>query len=201
MENLCGVSSSPKTPVKKSSSGNRATWKDTFCLVCGSCLIGERCTYNFQQNNVLRQKLEIILEEMVDFNVNSYRVCRPCGCRIEALEKKFQVVMEQVRELRGKYSNSCRRNVTVKRLSKASPSPKAYKKPRQGQILTSTPKEGEHDDITACFQPLPDDTVMEVLDSSMSVNSEVLLREAETTPAEKMVVQASVYLTSVTRLL
>ena len=135
----------------------------------------------------------------MDFNVSSYRVCRPCGRRIEALEKKFQVVMKQVRELRGKYSNSCRRNVTVKRLSKASPSPKAKKKPRQGQILTSTRKEGDDDDITACFQPLPHDTVMEV--SSMSVNSEVLLREAETTPAEKMVVQASVYLTSVTRLI
>ena len=177
IQNLCGFSSSPKTPVKKFSSRNRATSKDTFCLVCGLCLIGERCTYNFQQNSGLRQKLEIILEEMVDFNVSSYRVCRPCGRRIEALEKKFQVVMEQVRELRGKYSNSCRRNVTVKRLSKASPSPKAYKKPRQGQILTSTRKEDD-DDITACFQPLPHDTVMEV--SSMSVNSEVLLREAET---------------------
>jgi len=107
--------------------------------------------------------------------------------------------MEQVQELRGKYSNSCRRNVTVKRVLKASLSQKAYKKPRQGQILTSTPKEGNDDDITACFQPLPDDTVMEV--SSMSVNSEVLLHEAETTPAEKMVVQVSVYLTSVTRLI
>ena len=64
--------------------------------------------------------------------------------------------MEQVRELRGKYSSTCRRNVIVKRLSKASPSPKAYKKRRQGQILAPTSKEGDDDDdITACFQPLP----------------------------------------------
>lgn len=107
IQNLSGVTSSPKTPVKKSSSRTRATSKDTVCLVCGICLIGERCTYNLQQNSVLHQKLEFILEETVDLNVNSYRGCRPCGRRIKALEKKFQVVMEQVRELHGKHSSTC----------------------------------------------------------------------------------------------
>lgn len=132
----------------------------------------------------------------MDFNVNSHRGCRPCGRRIEALEIKFQVVMEQVRELRGKYSSTCQRNVTVKRLSKASPSPKAYKKPRQGQILATTSKEDDDDDITAYFHPLADDAEIEGSDSMMSANSEVLLPVTETTPAEKMVVLVSVHWTA-----
>lgn len=132
---LPGVFSSPKTPVKKSISKTRAKTKDTICLICGICLIGERCTYNVEQHSGLRQKLESILEETIDCNANSCRVCRPCGRRVEALDKKFNVVMEQVRELRGKYSSACLRNVTVKRLLKASPTPKAYKKPRQGRLF------------------------------------------------------------------
>lgn len=86
--------------------------------------------------------------------------------------------------------------MTVKRLSKASPSPKAYKKPRLGQILAPTSKEDDNDDITACFQPLPDDAAMEGSDSSMSANIEVLLPVAERSPTEKMVVLMSVHWTS-----
>ena len=89
---LTGVLRSPKTPVKKSTSKT----KDTICLLSGICLTGERCSG-------LRQKLESILEETVDCNVYSSRVCRPCGRRIKSLNKKYQVVMEQIRELRGKY--------------------------------------------------------------------------------------------------
>lgn len=131
--------------VKKSISKTRAKTKDKICLICGICLIGERCTYNVEQHSGLRQKLESILEETIDCNANSCRVCRPCSRRVEALDKKFNVVMEQVREIRGKYSSACLRNVTVKRLLKASPSPKAYKKPRQGRLLVSTSKDDNED--------------------------------------------------------
>ena len=48
VENLIGISSSPKALVKKSSSKTRATSKDTVCLVCGMCLIGKRCSNYFQ---------------------------------------------------------------------------------------------------------------------------------------------------------
>ena len=90
--------------------------------VMWSCLIGERCTFNVQQHSGLRQKLESILEETVDCNVYSSRVCRPCGRRIESLNKKYQVVMEQIRELRGKYYLACRKStITVKRMSKSHP--------------------------------------------------------------------------------
>ena len=109
---LTGVVRSPKTPVKKS----RSKTKDTICL------IGEGFTFNAQQHSDLHQKLESILEETVDCNVYSSRVCRPCGRRIESLNKKYQVVMEQIRELRGKYYLACRKStITVKRMSKSHP--------------------------------------------------------------------------------
>ena len=89
---LTGVLRSPKTPMKKSTSKT----KDTICLLCEICLIGERCTFNVQQHSGLRQKLESILEETVHSNVYSSCVCRPCGRKIESLNKKYQVVMEQI---------------------------------------------------------------------------------------------------------
>ena len=45
--------------------------RNKVCFVSGICLISKRCTYNFQQNSVLRQKLEFSLEEMVDFKAFS----------------------------------------------------------------------------------------------------------------------------------
>ena len=110
---LTGVLRSPKTPVKKSTSKT----KDNLSVMW-SCLIGERCTFNVQQHSSLRQKLESILEETVDCNVYSSRVCRPCGRRIKSLNKKYQVVMEQIQELRGKYYLACRKStITVERMS------------------------------------------------------------------------------------
>lgn len=199
VEDLPGVFRSPKTPIKKSISKCRAKTKDTVCLICGICLIGERCTYNVEQHSGLRTKLESILEETIDCKVNSCRVCRPCGRRVEALDKKFQVVMEQVRELRVKYSSVCGRNVviTVKRMSKGSPSrsPKAYKKPCQGRLLASTSKEDD-EDLTGCFKPLPDDVAME---GTGTPNSETLLMPmavAKKTPTEKVPVQVSEYISA-----
>ena len=71
--------------------------------------------------------------------------------------------MEQVQELRGKFLSACRKNYThtVKRMSKASPSPKAYKKSRQGRLFVSTSKDNCEEDLAESFQLLPDDDSME----------------------------------------
>ena len=70
--------------------------------------------------------------------------------------------MEQVQELRGKFMSACRKNFThtVKRMSKASPSPKAYKKSRQGGLFVSTSKDNCEEDLAESFQLLPDDDSM-----------------------------------------
>ena len=158
-EDLRGVYSSPKTPIKKSFSKLRSKAKDTICLVCGISLIGERCTFNIEHNSGLRTKLESVLENAIDFKATSNRICRPCGRKVEAIEKKFNVVMQQVRELRGKFMSACGRTShgTVKRMSKASPSPKAHKKSRQ---LVATSKHND-EDLGESFQPLPGDERMD----------------------------------------
>ena len=97
---------SPKTPVKKVMSKTRAARKDLVCLLCGMSLVGERCTFNVENHHDLRIKLHSILEESVDFTVQSSRVCRTCGRQTESLEKRYSVVMQQMKEFRAKYSSS-----------------------------------------------------------------------------------------------
>ena len=159
IENLGCVHSLPKTPIKKSFYKIRSKAKDTICAIS---LIGERCTFNIEQHSGLRQKLESVLEHDIDFKASSSRICRPCGRKVEALGKKFHVVMEQVQELRGKFMTACRKNFThtVKRMSKASPSPKACKKSRQGGLFVSTSKDNCEEDLAESFQLLPDDDSM-----------------------------------------
>ena len=108
----------------------------------------------------LRQKLESVLEHDIDFKASSSRICRPCGRKVEALEKKIHVVMEQVQELRGKFMSACRKNFThtVKRMSKASPSPKAYKKSPQGGLFVSTSKDNSKI-LQKAFNSCPTTTV------------------------------------------
>ena len=67
----------------------RSKAKDTICLVCAISLIGERCMYNIEQQGGLRQKLESVLEHDIGFKASSSRICRPCGCKVEAFEKKI----------------------------------------------------------------------------------------------------------------
>ena len=142
----------------------RSKAKDTICLVCGISLIGERCTFNIEHNSGLRAKLESVLENAIDFKATSNRICRPCGRKVEALEKKFNVVMQQVRELRGKFMSACgRTSHTVKRMSKASPSPKAHKKSRQ---LVATSKDHNDEDLGESFQALPSDERMDCCEAS-----------------------------------
>ena len=102
-----GISGSPKT-VKKVTSKTHAARKDLACLTCGMSLVGERCTFNVENHAGLRAKLESILEDSIHTTVQSSRVCRPCGRQTESLEKRYNVVMQQIREFRVKYSSCCR---------------------------------------------------------------------------------------------
>ena len=121
-----GIPGSPKTLVKKVTSKTRAARKDLACLTFGMSLVREGCTFNMENHPGLRAKLESILEESMDVTVHSSRVCRPCGRQTESLEKRYNVVMQQIREFRAKYSSCCRKMVSVKRVTKSSPSPKAH---------------------------------------------------------------------------
>ena len=87
---------SPKTPVKRAGS---AVGKDTICLLCGTSLIGERCTFNVLQHVRLLQKMERLLDDQLNTNVQSSRVCRPCGRKVESLAKKKEVLTEQLKDL------------------------------------------------------------------------------------------------------
>lgn len=146
---------SPKTPVKKVTSKTRAASKDLVCLLCGMSLVGERCTFNVE-NHGLRDKLQSILEEKFDLTVQSCGVCRPCGRQTESLDKSFSVIRQQIGEFRSKYSLSCRKTISVKRLTKSSPSPKAHRKIRSGRLSLLSVCKGDDEDFTDSFQPLPD---------------------------------------------
>ena len=119
-----GILGSPKTPVKKVTSKTHAARKDLVFLLCGKSLVGERCTFNVE-NHSLPEKLQSNLSEKIDLTVQSCRPCRTCG---RQKEKKFSVIKQQIGEFRSKYSLSCRKTISVKRLTKSSPSPKARKK-------------------------------------------------------------------------
>ena len=87
---------SPKTPVKMAGSAVR---KDTICLLCGTSLVGDRCMFNVLQHVGLLQKMERLLDDQLNTNVQSSRVCRPCGRKVESLAKK-EVLTEQLKLLR-----------------------------------------------------------------------------------------------------
>lgn len=56
---------SPKTPVKRAGS---AIGKDTICLLRGTSLIGERCTFNVLQHVGLVQNMERLLDNQLNTN-------------------------------------------------------------------------------------------------------------------------------------
>ena len=126
---------SPKTPVKRAGS---AVGKDTICVLCGTSLIGERCTFNVLQHVGLLQKMERLLDDQLNTNVQSSRVCRPCGRKVESLAKKKEVLTEQLKDLRAKYQTARHKTLRVKRLSKASPAPRTRKKLRSPLTLQSS---------------------------------------------------------------
>lgn len=146
---------SPKTPVKRAGS---AVGKDTICLLCGTSLIGERCTFNVLQHVGLLQKMERLLDDQLNTNVQSSRVCRPCGRKVESLAKKKEVLTEQLKDLRAKYQTARNKMSRVKRLSKASPAPRARKKLRSPLTLQSSETGCEdNSDLENCFSVLPGD--------------------------------------------
>ena len=145
---------SPKTPVKRAGS---AVWKDTICLLCGTSLMGEWCTFNVLQHVGLLQKWKdsstINLTPM--FN---QAVCRPCDRKVESIAKKKEVLTEQLKDLRAKYQTARHKTSHVKRLSKASPAPRARKKLRSPLTLQSS--ETDCEDI-----PGDDDNNIEIKQS------------------------------------
>ena len=145
---------SPKTPVKRAGS---AVWKDTICLLCGTSLMGEWCTFNVLQHVGLLQKWKdsstINLTPM--FN---QAVCRPCDRKVESIAKKKEVLTEQLKDLRAKYQTASNKMSRVKRLSKASPAPRARKKLRSPLTLQSSETGCEdNSDLENCFSVLPGD--------------------------------------------
>ena len=137
----------------------RSKAKDTICAIS---LIGERCTFNIEQHSDLRQNWNLFWSMTSTSKPAHPGYVDLAAARSKPLKKKFHVVMEQVQELRGKFLSACRKNYThtVKRMSKASPSPKAHKKSRQGGLFVSTSKDNCEEDLAESFQLLPDDDSM-----------------------------------------
>ena len=71
----------------------------TICLLCGTSLVGDRCMFNVLQHVGLLRKMERLLDDQLNTNVQSSRVCRPCGRKVESLAKK-EVLTEQLKLLR-----------------------------------------------------------------------------------------------------
>lgn len=146
---------SPKTPVKRAGS---AVGKDTICLLCGTSLISERCTFNVLQHVGLLHKMQRLFDDQLNTNVQSSRVCRSCGRKVESLAKKKEVVTEQLKDLRAKYQTARNKTSRVKRLSKASPAPRARKKIWSPSTLQSLETSCEdNSDLEDCFSILPGD--------------------------------------------
>ena len=194
---LSGIPGSPKTPVKKVMSKTCVARKDLACLICGMSLVGERCTFNVENQPGLRAKLQSILEESIDVTVQSSRVCRPCGRQTESLEKRYNVVMQQIREFRAKYSSCCCKMVSVKRLTKSSPSPKAHKKIRSGRLsLFSSNCNEQEEDLSNFFQPLSETVEscisfqpMEVVDPIKPLEQSSAKEDAIKSTSDKVPVQ------------
>ena len=84
----------------------------------------------------------------------------------------------------------------MKCMSKASPSPKAKKKPCHGQLIACASREDD-DDLMACFQPFPDKVVMEGSESTPNGEALHMHMACEKNPtAEKVPVKVSAHLSS-----
>ena len=82
-------------------------------------------------------KMERLLDDQLDTSVQSSTVCRPCDRKVESIAKKKEVLTEQLKNLRAKYQTARHKTSRVKRLSKASPAPRARKKLRSPLTLQS----------------------------------------------------------------
>ena len=82
--------------------------------------------------------MERLLDDQLNTNVQSSSVCRPCDRKVESIAKKKEVLTEQLKDLRAKYQTARHKTSRVKRLSKASPAPRARKKLRSPLTLQSS---------------------------------------------------------------
>ena len=83
-------------------------------------------------------KMERLLDNQLNTNVQSSSVCRPCDRKVESIAKKKEVLTEQLKDLRAKYQTARHKTSHVKRLSKAGPAPRARKKLRSPLTLQSS---------------------------------------------------------------
>ena len=98
---------SPNTPVKSAKRTNfTSKEKDAFCLCCGTCLAGIKATFNLTSCRRLFDQLKELVKGPVNLNVQSCRVCRPCGRRIETLFNKSIVLNTELQALRRKFKCS-----------------------------------------------------------------------------------------------
>lgn len=81
-----GIPGSPNTPLKKVMSKTRCARKYLLSLLCEMSLVGERCTFNVENHPGPRAKLQSIIEESIDVTVQSSRLCRPCGRKMQSLQ-------------------------------------------------------------------------------------------------------------------
>lgn len=127
----------------------------------------------------------------MDLTVQSCRVCRPCGRQTESLDNRFSVIRQQIGEFRSKYSLSCRKAISVKRLTKSSPSPKTHKKIRSGRLSLFSVCKGDDEDFKDSFQPLPDnlDTAEHNSSQPMEIVEPVPTAKHPKTSPEKVPVQ------------
>ena len=103
-------------------------------------------------------KMERLLDDQLNTNVQSSSVCRPCDRKVESIAKKKEVLTEQLKDLRAKYQTARNKTSRVKRLSKASPVPRARKKLRSPLTLQSSETGCEdNSDLENCFSVLPGD--------------------------------------------
>ena len=93
--------SSPNTPIKQAVRVRQEpNGKDSKCLCCQVLLVGAKATYNLSSNRVLFEELRGVLQRSIDLNVVSGCVCRPGGCKIEALSKRNIILSSELEEFR-----------------------------------------------------------------------------------------------------
>jgi len=96
---------SPKTPTKRVNRRVKTT-KDYPCLLCGVNLLGLKCTFNLRSNTHLLHITETLLENNINLDVQSERMCKPCANRVESLYKRNRVVLAQIEDIKSKYDNA-----------------------------------------------------------------------------------------------
>ena len=134
---------SPETPIKCGKRNLRATENNSCCLCCGINLHGAGSTFNIQTNKVLRKKIADLVQDELDPDNQSTRVCKVCFRRVESLSKKSADLCGDLTEFRQSFARINIATTFVKRLAKSSPPASSHlpKRRRVCRKLFSSPEE------------------------------------------------------------